>query len=300
MPYRKPYRKRRPYRKGRSRAPTFKTRKGSLPSDMLYRRSDYRFYQPRRGFRYSRLPKSAFQAEKKLVAMTKQDNKATTAIQTGAKASTVGFVLGTKPSQWSGNFHNLHGLTIAKGDDQDKRNGQYVFLSHSNVFFNLECASTSPPAAAPPCEFRVIVFRAKRASNPAGIAYDPATTLFLDDLGNQIGHATSGIDGTDLTRRMLNRRDWIIKSDHRFVLSKPMITDSDGGAVQYTGKYPILKNFRYKLPFYKKTRYDSTNLPQDTAYHWGIVVYCRSLSKAQTTAGSWEVNIRGNTVFLDP
>jgi hypothetical protein len=238
-------------------------------------------------------------AEKKLVAMTKQNEKATSAIQTGAIASTVGFVVGTKPDQWTGNFHNLHGMTIPKGDDQDQRNGQYVFLSHSNVFFNLEAVNFS--TQTPPMECRVIVFRAKRSSNPSGIAYDPATTLFLDDLGNQVGHATAGFDGTDLTRRVLNRRDWIIRRDHRFILSKPMVSDSDGGAVNYSGKYPVVKNMRFKLPYYKKTRYSSsTNLPQDTAYHWGIVVYVRSISKDATTVGQLECNIRGNTVFLDP
>lgn len=299
MPYRKTYRPRRkPYRKGKTRK--YAPRRGSLPSTMLYRKANYRFYIPRRGITYAGLPKSAFQAEKKLVAMTKQNSKTTTAIQTGASASMVGFVLGSKPEQWTGNIHNLHGLTIPKGDDQDQRNGQYVFLSHSNIFFNLESATSSTTGNCPPCEFRVIVFRARRASNPAGIAYDPATTLFLDDLGNQYGHATTGIDGTDLTRRLLNRRDWIIKTDRRFVLSRPMITDSDGGQVSYSGKYPVMKNYRFKLPFYKKTRYDASNLPQDTAYHWGVFVYCRALAKESGTAGDWECNIRGNTVFLDP
>ena len=300
MPYRKPYRNRkRPYRKGRA-SMKFRPRKGSMLSDMLYRKSNPNYlYRPRRGINYTGLPKSAFMAEKKLLALTKQNEKPTAVIQTGALASHVGFVIGSKPTQWNGQFHDLHGIAIPKGDDQDQRNGQYVFLSHSNIFFNVDTEADS--TTKPPMECRVIVFKARRAANPAGVAYDPSVSLFLDDLGNQIGHATTGVDGFDLTRRVLNRRDWYILRDQRFMLSKPLTNDSDGGNVMgYTGKYPSCKNFRFKLPYMKKARYDTSNLPTDCAYHWGILVYVRSISKDSQTASQVEVNLRGNTVFLDP
>ena len=298
MPYRKKTTQRRTAFRGRRRRPTtsWKPRWGVGPSrDTWY----YPRGRPRQYWQYAKLPPSAYQAEQKLLEITPRNERGTIVIQTGAKAAYRGFVVGTKPTQWTGQYDALNGIQILKGDGSDERNGQYVFLKHSNISFNLD--TNASQLTTPPMECRVIVFRARRAANPAGIAFNPSQTLFLDETGNATGHEISGVDGFDLTRRMLNRRDWIIKFDRRFMLSKPLVNDSDGGTVVgYTGKYPVMKNFRFKLPYNKKTRYGTSNLPEDCAYHWGILVYTRSIAKDTDTAGECEVNIRGNTVYLDP
>ena len=112
----------------------------------------------------------------------------------------------------------------------------------SNVFYNIDTQANS--TTTPPMECRVIVFRAKRANNPAGVSFDPSTSLFLNDIGTPIGHSVSGVNGYDLTRRLLNRRDWIIKRDHRFTLSAPYNTSPQGEVNGYSGKYPCMKNYR--------------------------------------------------------
>lgn len=238
-----------------------------------------------------------FAPEKKLLAIQDRNERPTVAIQTGAIASYRGFVMGTKPTAWTGTWDNNMGMVIPKGDDENQRNGQYVYLKHSNVFLNIDSKQASNGCV---CELRTIVFRARRAVNPTGVYYNPSTSLFLSDTGAPIGHETADINGTDLMFRMLNKRDFIIKHDQRFCLSPVFVPDNDGGAVRYSGNYPVYKNFRFKLPYNKKTRYGTNDLPEDCAYHWGIIIYCRSIGKDTSTVNQIEFNIRGNTVFLDP
>ena len=152
--------------------------------------------------------------EQKLLALTQRNERPTIAIQTGAQSSYKGFVIGSaKPNAWGGDWETLAGIVIPQGSSAVQRNGQYVYLKHSNVFYNLDTQANV--TTTPPMECRVIVFRARRAVNPAGVSFDPSTSLLLDDIGTPTGHSVSGVNGYDLTRRMLNRRDWIIKRDSR-------------------------------------------------------------------------------------
>ena len=258
--------------------------------------------QSRRRKFVRRVPKAAMMPEQKLTALAAQNEIGIIKTQDLANqfAAYRGFVIGAKPASWTGNgWTNLSGVTIPQGTQPYQRNGQYVYLRHSNVFFNIDTNCTA--VTAPPMEMRVIVFKARRESSPAGVSYDPHTSLFLTDVGTPTGAGVLGINGYDLTRRMLNRRDWIIKTDRRFILSRPLVNDADGGGVVgYTGKYPVSKNMQFKLPYNKKTRYSAADLPEDCAYHWGIVVYARSIAKDTSCADQAEINIRGNTVYLDP
>ena len=252
----------------------------------------------RRRTKFTRAPKRAMQAEKKITALTQRNERPTVATQLNAQASCKGFVIGSKPSAWGNFFDDMNGIVITKGDNSNQRDGQYVYLSHSNMFFNIDTAANS--TTAPPMEIRVIVFKARRASNPEGVSYDPCTSLLLDDVGTPTGHSVTGVNGFDLTTRLTNKRDWYILRDQRFTLSMPYNTSPNGEVGGYSGKYPCAKNFRFRLPYNKKTRYNSQNLPEDCAYHWAVMVYCRSLGKDTPTAGMIEMNIRGQTVYLDP
>jgi len=265
----------------------------------VIQRAAKRLISKRRTKYVRRVPKAAFMPEQKLLALTKRNERPTIAIQLNAQASYKGFVIGNaKPSSWGGDWETLAGIVIPQGSGATQRNGQYVYLKHSNVFYNIDTQANA--TTTPPMECRVIVFRARRAVNPAGLSYDPSTSLLLDDVGTPTGHSVSGVNGYDLTRRLLNRRDWIIKRDSRFMVSAPYNTSPNGEVNGYTGKYPCMKNFQFKLPYNHKTRYNDQNLPEDCAYHWGMVLYVRSIGKDTPTTGALEVNIRGNTVFLDP
>lgn len=251
-----------------------------------------------KGYRRTYSKYTSQQAEKKLVGITERNKRTPIAIQSGAIASYRGFVMGSKPSAWSGTWDDMNGIVIPKGDNEYNRNGQYVYLKHSNVFFNLDCGNQTTFGCVQ--EFRVLVFRARRQVNPTGVYYNPSTAMFLNDTGAPIGHETAGVNGTDLMFRMTNKRDFIIKHDRRFCLSPVFVSDSDGGGVRASGNYPVYKNFRFKLPYNKKTRYSTSDLPEDCPYHWGILVYSRSIGKNVSTVGQSEMNMRGNTVFLDP
>ncbi len=147
---------------------------------------------------------------------------------------------------------------------------------------------------SPPLEIRVVIFKQRRGNMPAGTSFNPATSLFLNELGAKFGYQTSGVNGTDLMVQPLNKRDYLIHTDKHCMLSSP--AGSKGG---YTGHYPTMKRFRFELPFYKKTHYNNdTSLPDDIDFHYGIAVFARSQGK-DLAANQFEINMRGTTSFSD-
>lgn len=236
--------------------------------------------------------------ETKLIACTQVNELEPTAIQTGAKAYSACFCMGTKPAAWGGTWQQLDGIKIEQGDTAQSRDGAYVYLDHTRLSFNID--TTYSTTYRPPTQFRVVVGKARRGTNPAGITQNPSTDLFIDEIGNAWGHATAGKNGTDLMLQPLNKRDWYVMSDRKFTLSTPL-EDSAGG---YTGKYPTSKNFVCRLPYAKKTKYGSSaagalqDFPLDIDSSYFVCIYARSEQK-DTTARAWEVNVRGTTCFKD-
>lgn len=234
-------------------------------------------------------------AEKKFSPLTDYNESVGAAIQTGAQATCWCCVLGDKPSAWDSSFKPLGGIEIGLGNNKEKRIGDYVQLQKTHLSLNLDMKMNN--TQAPPLEFRVIHFRQRRSAMPAGINPDPATSLFLTTSGGEFGHATSGINGTDLMFQPLNKKEWIIYKDQKFLLTKPSHVDSDGGG-QLPNAYPCMKNFLFNFPFYKKAKYTGGNIPENVAYHHAVVIYARTLDKDQNST-VWEVNTRGTTTFCD-
>lgn len=238
-------------------------------------------------------------SETKLLGLNPYNELQPGAIQTGAQAYYQGFHIGPKPTSWTGGWATLGGIEIAQGITSQEREGNYVYLDHTRVALNID--TSGGDSYRPPMEYRVIVGKSRRGVNPAGITQDPATDLFIDEIGAPFGHRTSGKNGSDLMLQPLNKRDWYIKMDRKFTMSCPL--ENSGGG--YTGKYPTTKNMAIRLPYCKKTKYGTQtatapiqNKPIDLDYSWFILVYARSQQKDQI-ANDWETNVRGTTCFKD-
>lgn len=238
-------------------------------------------------------------SENKVSPLSNFDEAAPAAIQPLALAYTKSFTIGTVPNAWSGTvgLSSLGGMVFPNGTGHQQRVGKYVYLQKTH--FTMEIDMGIDLDYQVPTEFRVICFKARRGNNPSGITNAFANSLFISPAGNEFGHATGGINGSDLMLQPLNKKDWIIKSDRKFMLSNPATAAGSGVATSYSGKYPCMKRLTFNLPYYAKTEIDSvTDAPSDLDTNYVIAVYARSLAK-DSFASKWEVTTRGTTSFKD-
>lgn len=219
------------------------------------------------------------------------------AIQAGALAHMTNFVLGGVPTAWGSDYTDIEGITITQGAAESNRVGDYTYLKKTRVSLEIDMKEPTGGVANTtlPCEFRVIVFKSRRQAMPTGTSRAPQQSLFIDEICNDFGHQTAGINGTDLMLQPVNRRHFTIYKDMKFMLSNPL-NPTLGAA--YSGHYPCMKRIYLDLPHYIKAHYENENFPTNYDYHYGIAVYARSLDK-DTKADNWEVNIRGTTTYVD-
>jgi len=234
-------------------------------------------------------------AETKLIACVRKDEVKPQVIQTGAIATYTSFVMGnTAPSGWDPHMLTIDGMQTHLGTGAGDRQGDYVYFMKTHVSLEIDMGVTSPSPC--PIEFRVICAKARRGSYPSGTTKNPASHLFVDEVGQDIGHTTLGINGTDIINYPLNTRAFTIHTDKKFILSSPQ---QGGQAQSYSGFYPCVKRFRFNLPYYKKTHFGSgANFPEDLDYFYFWYIYGRPIDK-DTTASQFEVNLRGTTSFKD-
>lgn len=239
-------------------------------------------------------------SENKLVPLLNSNEVAGVPIQVGALAYTKSFTLGTIPSVWSGitGLSSLSGMSFVAGTGHQQRIGRYIYLQKTHM--TLELDMNVDESYMVPTEFRVICFKAKRGNNPSGITNRFDQTLFISPAGLDFGHNTSGINGTDLIVQPLNKKDWQIRFDKRFMLSNPAMANSSGSLqTAYSGKYPVMKRMTFDLPFYSKCEVDNvTTEPMDVDTNYVVVIYARTLAK-DAFASKWEVSTRGTTTFKD-
>ena len=235
-------------------------------------------------------------SETKYKAITRIDEQAPVAIQLGALAHMANFVVGVAaPSTWT-DFTALDGMNINQGVTDSQRVGACVYLKKTRVSVEIDMKQPAGETNTTlPCEFRVVVFKTRRQANPAGAIRPPQSSLFLDEVANDFGHSTSGINGTDLMLQPLNKRHFTIYKDMKFMLSNPLDPQL---ASAYSGKYPCMKRIYLDLPHYVKAHFEDSNSPTNYDFSYGIAIYARSLDK-DTKADNWELNIRGTTTFMD-
>lgn len=215
-------------------------------------------------------------------------------IQSGALAHMAKFVVGGGPTGWT-DLTDLGGMSFTQGSATSNRIGDYIYLkkSHLNIEIDTKISSDSNNH---PTEFRMIVAKARRNASPAGTNRTPQSTLFLDEIANDFGDGTGGKNGTDLMVQPLNKRHWMILKDYKFKMSNPL--DPTATTNSYTGMYPTMKRFSVNLPHYIKAHFDDSNQPTNYDFHYLVIIYARSQDK-DTKADNWEVNIRGNTQYVD-
>lgn len=235
-------------------------------------------------------------AETKLLPLTVYNQKAPNPIQAGAKCYYMGFCLQSVPTGWDTGLNDLSGIDIAQGVTGTTRIGNYVYYKKSHL--TLQIDMNASVYQAPPTEFRFIIAKSRQSVMPAGSTDQPQTTLFLNTVGAQQGYQTAGFNGMDAMLMPLNKRDWVIFKDRKFTLSSPMMSDSDGGNVGYSGKYRCRKSIMCNLNHYKKTRLNPNNLPSDYDAHYLVYIFASSMGK-DFNALNWEVSTRGTTSLLD-
>lgn len=233
-------------------------------------------------------------AENHLLQCFRQNEISPIPIQLGAIATYRLFCFGSVPATWDTDAIDIAGASITQGTGEGQRAGNYVYLKNTTINMEIDM-NRSTTNLITPTEFRVIVFKQRRAVMPAGISFNPATSLYLDEVGQQLGYATAGFNGTDAIMQPLNKRDYIILQDKNFVLSNPHSTSYGG----YSGHYPTLKRMRLSLPHWIRAHYNNTSsLPDTYDYHYGILVIARSQAK-DTSSNTFEINMRGSTSFTD-
>ena len=199
------------------------------------------------------------------------------------------------PTGWDSQTTLLDGVKIAPGTGAQQRIGSYVYLKKTTLMFDIDMQSTGEAGSKPPIEFRVVVLKPKRYSTQAGITLAPSKGMFLNDVGGEIGYETAYYNTTDFLRRPLNRRNFQVAHDQRFVMSQAENIMNNSG---YSGYYPCFKSFQVSLPYYKKVKYDGGNRPYDIDTHWSLIILARPLGK-DTIPDNWEMNLRGTTSYTD-
>lgn len=291
-----------------SRIPYKKSRKPKYSPARLRRKYRSRLFGPGRYPRLARLVRGYVErkrfrqstrnqlAEVKLIPTNVYNELGPGPIAVGAWAYYVGFVLQSLPTGWDGSLNNLSGIDVAQGLTGSTRIGNYVYYKKTHL--SLQVDMNALVYSAPPIEFRFVVLKSRQSVMPAGSTDQPQLTMYLNTVGAQQGYQTPGFNGMDLMQQPLNRRDWVIFRDQKFTLSSPMMTDSDGGNVGYSGKYPCRKNLHVNLNHWKKTRLSAANLPTDYDAHYLIYIFASAIGKDHTAA-NWEVSTRGTTSFTD-
>lgn len=211
-----------------------------------------------------------------------------------------GYCLTDVPTAWTSGLFNLSGMNPAQGVTGNTRIGDYVYFRRTAV--QMEIATEFTNSGKPPLQFRVVVVKARQAHVPAGTTDAPGSTLFLDNIGNAQGITTSGsptMTSFEFQNNLINKRDWIVYRDQKFTLSHPARSDSDGGFIGYSGKYPIKKNFRFNLNHFKKTRIGVSNLPSDYDGHYVIMIFASNATSEPGTPDQWKITMRGTTSYTD-
>lgn len=272
----------------RRRAPL---RRKAIPARFRYSKKTYRANQS-----ISRTLKSF--SESKLSAVVALTEGAPAAIQAGALAYKHTSVLGlSTPSHFTGIQHSLGGVSFPPGTGANNRIGNYLYLRKTYLVASIEMNQANPASTGiVPVVFRMIVFKQKRQNQPTGTTVDPATTLFLDESGNNFGASTTGKNGHDLMLQPLNRRSWTILKDTKFTLQPPLL-QIDSNVLQPASHYPMRKDVRININHQAKA-YFTGDEPQDYDYRYGVFIYAHAIGR-DYLSNPWEVSYRGTTSAYD-
>lgn len=233
-------------------------------------------------------------AESKLLACVQQDERQPFPIQTGAQATALSFNTGVNAVFTSS--IPVDGITVGPGTAFNQRTGNYVYFKKTHGVIRTEMNAV---ANLPPTQFRMIICKLRRQNSPEGVTANWATSGFLNSAGLPFGHETGGTNGLDLMSQPLNKRQWVIYKDVKFILQAYNDFVGSGTNIIYS-HYPSCKEVAFNLPYYKKTYVNTgTNLPEDLAYRYVIVTYAHTLGRSGILADAHEQSFRGTTSYSD-
>jgi len=284
----------------KKRGTSFRRRGSSTRRKSMYKRRPIpsRLASSRKGYTKSRALSSYISnvAESKLLACVQQDERQPFPIQTGAQATALSFNTGINPVFTSS--VPIDGITVGPGTAFNQRTGNYVYFKKTHGVIRTEM---NAEANLPPTQFRMIICKLRRQNSPEGVTSNWSTSGFLNSAGLPFGHETGGTNGLDLMSQPLNKRQWVIYKDTKFILQAYNDFPSTPGVTNIIYlHYPSCKEVSFNLPYYKKTYVNAgTNLPEDLAYRYIIVTYAHTLGRSGILADAHEQSFRGTTSYSD-
>lgn len=249
-------------------------------------------------------------AESKVIAWRQIDYAQPVNTPTALGVSAVKFVAGDGALPSFGGYTPVGGFATSQGNTKADRDGQFVWLKGSTVNLTIQLDNQVPVAdRAGPITFRVIVFKLKRALNPAGVSISPDNQLFLTNAGNNFGDSTAAPNNMgvmDMMLQPINTNSFSIICDRKFNLCHTQESASNAATNNFSVQTNMksYKNMRLNLRANAKTRYQAGQSdPQDYDYRTGFAIYaCYPNDAPQSSAdipATWSASIRGTTTFND-
>lgn len=223
------------------------------------------------------------------------------------------FILGDAPSDWTGpigsttgpNFNALGGYTFPQGTGSNGRIGRYMFLERCNMNMLISLGAVASRNVQP-YEFRVILYKFKR-NDALGKIGNPNSDLFIGSDGASVGvntffdnSATPGSASFVLMNAIVNKKNYQVYKDEKFVLTPQTTIPTGGGYVPLSHSGNLQKNFQFILNHNEKTAFDSASKPIDLQYQYAITILSAPMGDIdQTGLNDWRVSIRGTVSALD-
>jgi hypothetical protein len=309
MPFRHGYKRKRYVKPTRSFSRTkFGYRKFAGKASSVRTRKPARFGFSRRAYRLNTAVARTIRgmAETKIIPFRQNDFSQPTEGPTGI--GMIKYITGATalPVQYDG-YTAVQGFQAPQGDGKNNRDGQFIFLKHSTVALTVQMDSLIPAGVNPSAvRFRVIVFKNKRAMDPAGATMSPNTSLFLQNNGNNMGDATTGVgamNNMDMMLQPLNTNNFTILKDTQFTLQHSVDNLTQTAQTTPTPiaqtKYPSCKVMRLRFNHNTKARIplNATDEPVDYNYRFAVAVYAfwpnGNATVATDTPLTWSASIRG-------
>ncbi len=227
-----------------------------------------------------------------------------------------GACLSNRPTSWDTNIRQINGISVEQGTEHNQRIGDYIWLKKTHCTFQLDMVPTQN-ANHGLIQFRLLVVKAREAVTPAGLVYAPQASLFIQNSGQSNGYLSvaSGTPPNNVTpmnefqvqNMPINKRNWVVFRDQRFVLSSPQTVANEPAGVNdlyFSSKYPTRKNFVLNLNHFKKTKYQeiagvNQNYPLNYDPKYLVMIFAQPIGSNTRPAGNWQVNMTGVTSYTD-
>lgn len=223
-----------------------------------------------------------------------------------------GFVTGQKPVDWSSGllsgasqYLNLDSFTFAQGTGANQRIGDYMYAKRTTLQLNIMMLNnTDINRIGGAYRFRMVMFRPKTRVRTPNNPADPTTDLFISSTGEEFGHGSStSVEFNDLWQAILNKKDYTILKDNKFMLNCPASQMSnDPGQVKRMVPLggAVSKDYLLRIPYNKKIKFDNaTNKPEDLNQATGLLIFAQAVGDHKQNSEQFEVNLQGLTSFLD-